>query len=57
MDERKVNMETMLWIVAVFVACALMFGFVNLLVWIWDKLDPPAKITEVRVDGNHKNAA
>ena len=49
-------METMLWIVAVFVACALMFGFVNLLVWIWDKLDPPAKITEVRCNEKKRAA-
>ena len=50
-------METMLWIVAVFVSCALMFGFVNLLVWIWDKLDPPAEIKEVRVERDHRKAA
>ena len=50
-------METMLWIVAVIACCVILFGLVEVLVWIWDKLDPPAKITEVRVDGNHRNAA
>ena len=47
----------MIFVLAAIVVSCVFLGLANLLVWIWDKLDPPEKIEEVKADANRRHAA
>lgn len=49
-------MDSLIFVLAGIVFMIMMLCLAEALVWAWEKLDPPAKVEEVRVHG-HTNRA
>ena len=44
-------MDSLIFVLAGIIVLSAMLCLSEVLVWIWEKLDPPAKVEEVRVHG------